>query len=124
VNDLQEILEFTRSLLCAEYKCVPLGEIKVLGFSSKELREQSHHPERYFERKHLLMNHSMGTLCLRLNLLRTVAREAEIAAVTALRDSAVPSEPVKRCRMDIVEALNRLSSLFYILMYKYRNASL
>lgn len=116
VNDLQEILEFVRSLLPAEYNGAALKEFRILGLSSRDLRERSHHPERYFGRKHLLMDHTMGALSLRLNLLRTVAREAELAAVAALRDEA---DPAKCRREDIVEALNRLSSLFYILVYKY-----
>jgi ethanolamine utilization cobalamin adenosyltransferase len=108
INDMQEILEFVRSLFPAEYKGAPLTDFRLLGLSSSEIREQSHHPEKYFGRGHLLMHHSMGALCLRLNLLRTTVRETELAAVTALRD-----------RKDIVEALNRLSGLFYILIYKY-----
>jgi ethanolamine utilization cobalamin adenosyltransferase len=116
VLDLQEILDFIRSLLSAEYKCTPLNELRLLGLSSTELRERSHNPEEYFGRKHLVMHHSMGPLCLRLNLLRTVVREAELTAVTAFRD---PADLTKCKREDIVEALNRLSSLFYILIYKY-----
>jgi ethanolamine utilization cobalamin adenosyltransferase len=116
VNDLQEILEFVRSLLPAEYNGTSLGEFRVLGLSSRELRERSHHPEKYFGRKHLLMDYAMGALSVRLNLLRTVTRETELAAVTAFRDT----EDTSKCRReDIVEALNRLSSLFYILMFKY-----
>ena len=117
VNDMQEILDFTRSLFTAEYKRVSPGDFRLLGYSSKDLRERSHHPEKYFGRGHLLIHHSMGALCLRLNLLRTAAREAELAAVTAFRDT--PDDSARRCRQDIVEALNRLSSLFYILIYKY-----
>jgi ethanolamine utilization cobalamin adenosyltransferase len=115
-NDLQEIMEFTRTILPAEYKGSPLGEFRLLGLSSRELRERSQHPDRYFGRKHLLMDKNMGVLTVRLNLLRTAAREVELAAVTAFHDPAAPS---KSSRADIVEALNRLSSLFYILMYKY-----
>jgi len=119
VHDLQEILDFTRSLLSAEYKCTRLGDFRLLGLSSEDLRERSHHPEKYFGRGHLLIHHSMGALCLRLNLLRTVVRETELAAVAALRESADASDPVKSSRKDIVEALNKLSSLLYILIYKY-----
>jgi ethanolamine utilization cobalamin adenosyltransferase len=126
VNDLQEILEFVRSLLAVEYKCVPLGEFRVLGYSSNELRERSHNPEKYYGYKHLLMHHSMGVLSLRLNLLRTAARETELAATAIPRDPIVRNltacesqDTAGHCRKDIVEALNRLSSLFYILMYKY-----
>ena len=124
VNDLQEILEFVRSLFPAEYKRVPLGEFRILGYGSKEMREISHNPEKYFGRKRLLTHHSMGPLPLRLNRLRTTAREAELAAVCVLRDTkanpaACGSQDAERCCKDIVEALNRLSSLFYMLMYKY-----
>jgi ethanolamine utilization cobalamin adenosyltransferase len=116
VNDLQEILEFTRSLLPAEYKCIPPGEFRVLGFSSQDLREQSYNPKKYFGHDHLLMHHSMGALSLRLNLLRTIVRETELAAVATLRDS---SDSNRHSREGIVEALNKLSGLFYILIYKY-----
>ena len=126
VNDLQEILEFVRSLFTVEYKCVPLGEFRILGYSSKELRERSHNPEKYYGCRHLLTHHSMGALSLRLNLLRTAARETELAAAAILRDPTACNpaycespEAAGRCRKDIVEALNRLSSLFYILIYKY-----
>ena len=116
VRDLQEILQFVRGLLPAEYKGSSVGEFRVLGLSSRDLRERSHHPERYFGRKHLLTDYTMGALSTRLNLLRTAARETELAAVSAFKDE---QDPAESRRPDIVEALNRLSSLFYILMYKY-----
>ena len=116
VDDLQEIMAFVRSLLPAEYKGIPVEEFRVLGLSSRDLRERSHNPEKYFGRKHIFMHHSMGALCLRLNLIRTMVRETELAAVTAFRDPANPSNCLRK---DIVKALNRLSSLFYILIYKY-----
>jgi ethanolamine utilization cobalamin adenosyltransferase len=125
VNDLQEILEFVRSLFSVEYKRVPLGEFKILGYSAKELRERSHNPEKYSGHKHILTHHSMGPLSLRMNLLRAAARETELAAVAVLREpidcdpASGDSRNAKRSREDIVEALNRLSSLFYILIYKY-----
>jgi ethanolamine utilization cobalamin adenosyltransferase len=124
VNDLQEILEFVRSLFSVEYKLVPLGEFRILGYDSKEIRERSHNPEKYFGRRHLVMHHSMGPLSLRLNFLRTTARETELAAVAVLREiarnpKASGMQDAEHCYKDIVEALNRLSSLFYVLMYKY-----
>ena len=109
VDDLQEILEFTRSLMPAEYNGTRLGDFRILGYSSGELREISHNTEKHYGRKYLLMHRSMGPLCLRLNLLRAIVREAELAAVAALGHT----------REDIVKALNRLSSLFYILIFKY-----
>jgi ethanolamine utilization cobalamin adenosyltransferase len=116
VDDLQGILDFTRTFLSAEYKGKPLGEFRVLGLGPDDLREQSHHPEKYFGKKHLLTDRGMGALSIRLNLLRALVRETEIAAVTAFKDE---NDPSNSRRPDIVEALNRLSSLFYVLMYKY-----
>ena len=109
VDDLQEILEIVRSILPAEYTGIPLREFCPLGYSAGEVREQSHNPHKYFNRRHLFMHYSMGTLSLRLNVLRTLVRETELAAIAALRDS----------RNDITQTLNGLSSLLYILMYKY-----
>ncbi|MCL2557167.1 MAG: hypothetical protein FWE09_01685 [Treponema sp.] len=121
IEDIQGALDFARSLYAAEYQRVPLGEFRILGMTSDELREKSHYPQKHFGHGHLLMDRSMGPLCLRINLLRAAAREAEIAASTALQTiradgSGLESE---RCYEDIVMALNRLSSLFYILVYKY-----
>ena len=116
VEDMQEILNFTRSLLPAEYKDIPLGEYRLSGLAPQEIRERSHHPQRYFGLDHLLMHQSMGPLSLRLNLLRTAARETELAAIAAFRD---PEDSAICRRGDIAEALNILSGLLYILMYKY-----
>jgi ethanolamine utilization cobalamin adenosyltransferase len=110
VNDLQEVLDFVHRLLPAEYSGKPLGEFHLLGMSAADLRERSQHPAKYFGRRHLLVHYTMGPLPIRLNTLRTLAREAELSAVAAFPGGE---------HLDIIEALNRLSSLFYILMYKY-----
>jgi ethanolamine utilization cobalamin adenosyltransferase len=114
VNDLQEILEFIRRLLPCEYKNVPVEEFKLLGLSAEELRARSHNPLKYYGHKHLLIEYRMGALCVRLNSLRTASREAELAAAAAFKDT--DGKPV---REDIIKALNRISSLFYIMIFKY-----
>jgi len=126
VNDLQGILEFVRSLLPVEYNRVPLGEFSILGYGAEELLERSHNPEKYFGRRHLLTHHSMGALSSRLNLLRAAARETELAAVAMPRDPTACNsgfcgsrDIAGCCRMDIIKALNALSGLLYILIYKY-----
>ena len=115
-EDMQEVLDFTRSLLSAEYKGIPLGEFRIMGMTPHEMREMSHNPQNHFGHDHLLMHRSMGPLSLRLNLLRTAVRETELAAIAAFRD---PADPAKCRREDIAEALNSLSSLLYILIYRY-----
>ena len=109
VDDLQEILEFARSIFTAEYREAPMGEFRLLGLDAGDLRERCRHPEKHFGHGHLLMDKSMGELSLRLNLLRTFTSEVEISAVTAFRGQ----------RPDIIGALNGLSSLFYVMTYKY-----
>ena len=116
VDDLQEILAFARSVLPAEYKRIPMGEFRLLGLTGDDLRDRCRHPQKYFGRGHLFMEKSMGPLCLRLNLLRAFTRETEVAAVAAFRDPDAPSQSL---RPDILGALNGLSSLFYVLTYKY-----
>lgn len=114
VNDLQEILEFIRRLLPCEYKNIPVEEFKLLGLTAEELKARSHDPLKYYGHKHILIEYPMGSLCIRLNSLRTASRETELAAVAAFKDS-----DGKPAREDIVKALNRISSLFYIMIFKY-----
>jgi len=118
VDDLQETLEFVRKLLPAEYNGTPVGDFRLLGLSSGELRELSHNPKKSFGIGHLLMEKGMGALSLKLNLLRALAREAELCAVAAFRDPSAAG-PSQSLRPDILETMNRLSSLFYVLVYKY-----
>jgi ethanolamine utilization cobalamin adenosyltransferase len=113
-DDLQEILVFVRSLLPCEYKNIPVEPVRLLGLSSGEIRERSHNPLNYYGYPHILCDFRMGPLSVRLNRLRTAARETELAAATAFRSGNGTA-----AREDIIEALNRLSSIFYILMYKY-----
>jgi ethanolamine utilization cobalamin adenosyltransferase len=114
VNDLQEILEFVRRLLPCEYKNTPVEEFKLLGLTAEELRARSHDPLKYYGHKHILVEYRMGTLCVRLNSLRAASRETELAAAAAFK-----GPDGKPGREDIIRALNRISSLFYIMIFKY-----
>jgi ethanolamine utilization cobalamin adenosyltransferase len=114
VNDLQEILEFIRRLLPCEYKNTPVEEFKLLGLTAEELKARSHDPLKYYGHKHILIEYRMGALCVRLNTLRTASRETELAAAAAFKGP--DGKPV---REDIIRALNRISSLFYIMIFKY-----
>jgi ethanolamine utilization cobalamin adenosyltransferase len=78
------------------------------------MRERSHNPLKYYGFRHILVDYRMGELSIKLNILRAKARETELAAASAFKDSEG-----NITRNDIIEALNRLSSLFYILTLKY-----
>ena len=61
----------------------------------------------------VLPDKSLGADYARLNHLRTAIRRTEIAAVSAYREGGETS------RSDIVEGLNRLSSVLHIIMCRY-----
>ena len=110
VEKLQKILVFTRMIMQSEVKNIPFNSWNELGMTSDEIRKKSHNPKKYFGKNHILPNYEMGRKILLLNKLRSMTREVELIAVKALdTDSTAP-------RIDIIEALNRLSSYFYICM--------
>ncbi|MDO4492433.1 MAG: hypothetical protein Q4C53_00950 [Clostridia bacterium] len=106
-NDLGELLDFTRAMLAAEVNEQPLPPVRLLGMDSEGIRAASHKPERYFGIPHPVPDVSMGSVALRLNLLRTMVRETELVCA-----GAYPA------RTDLIEGLNRLSSCVYILFLK------
>ena len=110
IDDLEDVLAFVRNLLRAEVMDEQIGGAKLLGLSSAELREQSHHPDKYFGVKPMALPHyGMGAGFAHLNLLRSQSRQVEIAAVSAFRNGSTVTN------QEIVLALNRLSSGFHIL---------
>lgn len=113
-EDLQEIIKTIRWLLRCEVSGEPTGEIKLQGLDSDELRAHSHHPGQYYGMRHFLPTYEHGEITAWLNKLRTKTRETELAAYKAfkMKDGAVERE-------DIITVLNRLSSLFWIMMFKY-----
>lgn len=113
VEDLEEVISLIRSLIRCEVTGEPVKEFKLQGLTKQDLREQSHHPSKYFGISHFLPNYSMGEIVVFLNKLRTQVRETELAAFQAFKGQY---GEVKRD--DIIQALNRLSSLFWIMMFK------
>lgn len=114
VKDLEEIIAFIRKLLQSEITGKSLEGFILLGLDEKELREQSYHPSKYFGMHHFLPTYKHGEVVAYLNRLRTITRQTEISAFRAfkLEDGTVD-------RVDIIQAFNRLSSLFWIMMFKY-----
>jgi ethanolamine utilization cobalamin adenosyltransferase len=114
VEELEELLEFARSLLAAEVTGRPVDDIPLLGLGLDEIRAMSHNPKKIFGKGHIRPHYSMGVLCVGLNTLRSEVREVELAAFRAFFGSDGVLD-----RQDILRALNRLSSAFYILMYRH-----
>lgn len=114
IDELQEVLNFVRRLLSCELRGQEVEEFNLLGLDAAALRERSHDPVKFFGHRHMLADYRMGPLCIALNSLRAMAREVELAATAAFKDAGGQSN-----RDDIIRALNRLSSLLYIMMFKY-----
>ena len=108
---LNEVVVFCRSLMQAEVLGKEFEFPTMLGFDKDQLREVSHNPMKYFGVKHSFVSKKHGMSVAKLHVLRSKSREVELAAVAAF----VSDEGICR-REDIVSALNRLSSILYILV--------
>lgn len=115
VKDLEEVITFIRRLLRCEVSGEAVPEFQLLGLNAEALREQSHHPSQYFGIRHFLPSVQYGEMVAHLNYLRTLSREVELAAFKAFQG---PNGEIER--VDIIRAFNRLSSLFWIMMFKER----
>lgn len=113
-EDLEEIIRVIRRLLRCEVSGEPVGDMKMQDLSTDELRAHSHHPSQYYGMRHFLPASRYGEIVAYLNKLRTRARETELIAYKAFKKEDGEVE-----REDIITVLNRLSSLFWIMMFKY-----
>ena len=111
-HDLAELLTRARAILRAEVVGERLAPCSFFGLSEDEIRARSHHPKEYFGLEHLELSADMDATVLALNRLRTLIRSAELSAVTAFPGTADNE------RNDIIQALNRLSSVIYTMMLK------
>ena len=107
---LEEILAFCRDLMRCDVLGEPVPEMILHGMTEAELRHRSHNPEKYYGTPHILPHKGDSLALLRLNYLRTQVRETELMSYTAFPE-----------RMDLHRALNRLSSLFWILCLEERD---
>lgn len=80
------------------------------------MRERSHHPKKYFGIDHTPLSYSHGPIAAKLHHLRAKSREVELYANRAFTD-----ETGACSRTDLIQALNRLSSAFYILACQVRS---
>ena len=109
-QNLGELLDRAREILRAEVVGEILQPANLLGFSAEEIRDRSHQTQKYFGLKHLEISAEMDPILLSLNRLRTLIRQVELAAVTAFTHDGQAE------RNDIIQALNRLSSVIYVMM--------
>ena len=110
-----EILALARQIVRCEVLEEELRWDKLCGLTEEEQRRRSHFPQDYYGQPHFTPSAADGTVIARLNRARCAAREAELAAVAAFRDrEGNPTRP------DILKAMNRMSSMLYILMVQWK----
>ena len=103
---LGEILTLARNLIRWDVMEEPVKLDRLCGLTDRELRAHSHDPKKYYGVPHFMPEYTDGEAVARLNRCRCAARAAELAAAHAFTDS----------RPDILQALNRMSSMLYLLM--------
>ena len=111
-----EVLSLTRRLIRCDVLNEPVGDITLYGLSEAEQRKRSHFPQEFYGIPHFMPDFSDSPQLLQLNQARCAARTAELAAVDAFTDpDGIPLRP------DILQAMNRISSMLYLLMLQEKS---
>ena len=106
-----EILGLARQIIRCEVLEEPLKWDTLCGLTESEQRKRSHFPQEYYGQPHFMPSFTDGLTIARLNRARCAAREAELASVDAFS-----GREGNLTRQDIPKALNRMSSMLYLLM--------
>lgn len=111
VTPVGEVLALAREIIRCDVLEEPLQQKTLCALTEDEQRKRSHFPQDYYGQPHFMPSAEDGMVIARLNRARCAARETELAAVGAFSDrEGNPTRP------DILKALNRMSSMLYILM--------
>lgn len=115
-KQLGEVLDYARYLLRCEVLEEEITRDTLCGLDQAQLRSHSHRPQEFYGQPHFMPDVTDGAQILHLNRCRCAAREAELKAVAAFTDrEGNPTRP------DLLQAMNRLSSMIYILMIKLKS---
>ena len=114
-NHIGEILTLARNILRWDVMDEPAKVDTLCGLTMAEQRSHSHRPQEYYGQPHFMPEHTDGPALLQLNRCRCAARSAELAAARAFTDANGGCS-----RADILQALNRMSSMLYILMIRLK----
>ena len=115
-KELGEILDLSRMLIRCEVMEELVPEGKLCGLTEEQQRRHSHRPQDFYGQPHFMPEYTDGEVVALLNRCRCVARNAELAAARAfIREDGTAS------RQDILKALNRMSSMIYILMIREKS---
>ena len=115
---LGEVLALARRLIRCDVLEEAVGDFTLCGLTEVEQRSHSHRPQDFYGQPHFMPEAADGMAIARINRARCAAREAELRAVEAFSDrDGAPTRP------DILRALNRMSSMLYILMIREKAKS-
>lgn len=112
-TELGQVLALARRLIACDVLQEPLTWDQLCGLTRQELRSHSHFPQKYYDQPHFMPEYTDGAVVLWLNRCRCAARQAELAAVRAFVDG-----DGQVTRADLLQALNAMSSMLYILMIR------
>ncbi len=112
---IEEILTLARNILRWEVMEEPAQMDLLCGLTQEQLRQHSHRPQDFYGQPHFMPSYADGAAILQLNRARCAARNAELAAAHAFADATGGC-----LRSDILQLLNRMSSMLYILMIRLK----
>ena len=110
---IEEILTLARNVIKWDVLEMPAEDTLLCGLDEKQIRRHSHFPQEYYGQPHFMPSFGDSLILLQLNRARCAARQAELLAVHAFCDRE--GNPT---RGDLLQILNRLSSMLYILMIR------
>lgn len=114
-DEIGDILALSRQLIRCEVLSEAVNCDRLCGLTASEIRDHSHRPQDFYGQPHFMPEAADGEALLRLNRCRCAVRAAELAAARAFTD------PEGNCsRTDILQALNRMSGMVYILMIRMK----
>lgn len=115
-QELGEVLELARKLVRWDVLNEPVPDEKLCGMTQQELREHSHRPQDFYGQPHFMPSVLDGREILQVNKARCAARAAELTAAEAFTDQNGSLQ-----RQDLLRALNRMSSMLYLIMIRLKS---
>jgi ethanolamine utilization cobalamin adenosyltransferase len=114
-KDVGQILTLARNILRWDVMEEPAEVDKLCGLTMDEQRSRSHRPQEFYGQPHFMPEYTDGPALLQLNRARCAARAAELAAARAFTDANGICS-----RYDLLQVMNRMSSMLYILMIRLK----
>ena len=114
-KQLGEVLALARNILRWDVLEEPVEEVRLCGMTMDEIRLRSHRPQDFYGQPHFMPEAADGKALLQVNRTRCAARAAELAAAEAFADRE--GNPT---RIDILRAMNRISSMLYLIMIQIK----